>query len=59
MIIITGNVPGVAQSKNETQELTGFPKVVLAPENNFESDDIWAWISKPTTEFHFFLKPKI
>lgn len=34
--ILTGNVPGVAQSKNETHEFTGFPKSVLAPENNFD-----------------------
>lgn len=55
-IIVTGNVPGVAQSNSETQELMGIPKLVLAPENNFDSAFIWAWISRPTTEFHLLLQ---
>ncbi|KYN13002.1 hypothetical protein ALC57_14848, partial [Trachymyrmex cornetzi] len=34
---LLSNVPGVAQSKNETHELTGLAKLVDALENNFDS----------------------
>lgn len=35
--LLTGNVPGMAQSKNETHELVGRAKSVDALENNFDS----------------------
>ncbi|KYN42250.1 hypothetical protein ALC56_03388, partial [Trachymyrmex septentrionalis] len=34
---LLSNVPGMAQSKNETHELTGLAKLVDALENNFDS----------------------
>lgn len=39
---ITGSVPGVPQSKKDTQEFTGSPKTVLAAEKSFEVDEICA-----------------
>ena len=52
----TGNVPGIAESKKETELFTVELKSVPAPENNFDFDDICAWISKPTTLFSDLLK---
>lgn len=37
---LTGNVPGVAESKKDTQEFAGLPNSVLDPEKSFDFDDI-------------------
>ena len=50
----TSNVPGVAQSKYETQDLIGIAKFVPVLENNLDSELICAWISRLTIRFHLF-----
>lgn len=53
--LFTGIVPGIAQSKSDTEELIGQLKFVEAPENNFDFVKICACISKPIVGFHSLL----
>jgi hypothetical protein len=47
--LITGSIPGIAQSTKETLEFGSAPKVVEAPEKSLALDETWAWISIPIT----------
>ena len=47
--ILTGNVPGNAESKNPTWVFTGDPNLEAALEKSLLSDAICAWISRPIT----------
>src|SRR5262245_61704226 len=42
-------MPGMAASTSETCELGSPPKAVEAPENSFDCEVTWAWISMPMT----------
>src|SRR5947209_676864 len=47
--LITGSMPGIAASTSDTCEFGSPPNAVDAPENNFDCEVTWAWISIPTT----------
>src|SRR5262249_53999707 len=47
--LITGSMPGIAASTNDTCELGSPPNAVEAPENSFDREVTWAWTSMPTT----------
>ena len=47
--LITGSMPGMAASTSDTCELGSPPNAVEAPENNFDCEVTWAWISMPMT----------
>ncbi len=47
--LITGSMPGMAESMKETLELGSAPNWVEADENNLAFDLTWAWISMPIT----------
>ena len=47
--LMTGSMPGMAASTKDTWLFGSAPKPVEAPENSFDFDDTWAWISMPTT----------
>ena len=47
--LMTGSMPGMATSTSETWLLGSPPKAVEAPENSFDFDVTWAWISIPIT----------
>lgn len=53
MKTFTGNVPGVAASKNETAVFAGKDASFGAPENSLLFDEICAWTSRPTTLLYF------
>src|SRR5436190_4110664 len=46
---MTGNMPGIAASTNDTCELGSPPNSVDAPENSLALEVTWAWISIPIT----------
>src|SRR5258705_7508939 len=46
---MTGSMPGMAASTSETWLLGSPPNSVEAPENSFEFEVTWAWISMPMT----------
>src|ERR1700752_106169 len=46
---MTGSIPGIAASTSETWVLGAPPNAVEAPENSFELEVTWAWISMPIT----------
>src|SRR5258708_8564755 len=46
---MTGSMPGIAASTNETWLLGSPPNSVAAPENSFEFEVTWAWTSSPIT----------
>src|SRR5258708_2726793 len=46
---MTGSMPGIAASTNETWLLGSPPNSVEAPENSFEFEVTWAWTSSPIT----------
>src|SRR5215471_8973505 len=47
--LMTGSMPGIAASTSETWLLGSPPNAVEAPENSFEFEATWAWISMPIT----------
>src|SRR5882762_6632364 len=47
--LMTGSMPGIAASTSETWVFGSPPNSVEAPENSFEFEVTWAWISKPIT----------
>src|SRR4029453_4258509 len=47
--LIPGSMAGIAASTSETCELGSPPKAVEAPENSFDLEVTWAWISMPMT----------
>src|SRR6267154_6425127 len=47
--LMTGSMPGIAASTSETWVLGSPPNSVEAPENSFEFEVTWAWISSPIT----------
>jgi len=53
LVTLTGSVPGSAASKADTWLLISAANFVAEPENSFELAEIWAWISKPITGFHW------
>src|SRR5262249_42976694 len=57
--LMTGSMPGMAASTSETCELGSPPKAVDAPENNFDCEVTWAWISMPMTTSQSPLAPLI
>lgn len=49
---LTGKVPGRDASKKDTKEFGGAAKWTWDPEKSLDLEEIWAWISKPTTAAH-------
>ena len=47
--LITGSMPGIAMSTNETWEFGTAPNPVGAPEKSFAFETTWAWTSSPIT----------
>src|SRR5512138_935423 len=47
--LITGSMPGIPTSTSETWLLGSPPNAVDAPENSFDFEVTWAWISMPIT----------
>src|SRR5689334_7908967 len=56
---MTGSIPGIAASTSETWVLGSPPKAVDAPENSFEFEVTWAWISMPITTSQSPVEPLI
>src|SRR5262245_9672029 len=52
-------MPGMAASTSETCELGSPPKAVEAPENSFDCEVTWAWISMPMTTSQLPVAPLI
>src|ERR1700686_1934733 len=46
---MTGSMPGIPSSTNETWLFGSPPNSVEAPENSFDLDVTWAWTSSPIT----------
>src|ERR1700681_4625703 len=57
--LITGSMPGIAASTNETCEFGSPPKAVEALEKSFAFEVTWAWTSSPITTSHAPLPPLI
>src|SRR5262249_13040716 len=55
--LMTGSMPGMAASTSETCELGSPPNAVAAPENSFDCEVTWAWISMPMTTSQSPLAP--
>src|SRR5579863_3112267 len=50
--LITGSMPGMPASTNETWALGSAPNSVEAPENSLDLDRTWACTSRPITTSH-------
>ena len=48
---MTGSMPGIAASTSETWLFGSPPNSVEAPENSFDFEVTWAWISMPDHDF--------
>jgi hypothetical protein len=57
--LMTGSMPGIAASTSETWLLGSPPNAVEAPENSFEFEVTWAWISMPITTSQSPVEPLI
>ncbi len=55
--LMTGSMPGMAASTNETWVLGSAPNAVDAPENSLAFEMAWAWTSRPMMTSHGPLAP--